>query len=441
MIYPQIKWVDEYIRNIGPYIYVREEDRLLIKIPNEAYKINSQGIRVIKHLLTGSSVYSIIDSYPDKERAAQDIHDFFCDIRALLKGCYNEKIKRRAIEQIPFKLPFNRLPVLSEIALTYRCNLQCRFCYAGCGCKKDNNAKELSTKKIKTILSMIKREAEVPSVSFTGGEPCLRKDLPELIRYAKSLKMWTNLITNGTLITDKMASAFKKAGLDSAQISMEAGNAALHDSIVHAPGAFEKTLIGITALKEAGIRIHTNTTISKLNKDHLTGIIDMTKKIGLDKLSMNLLMPEGSALNGLNDLLVPYSEIGEIVIKVNKYAEDNDVEFMWYSPVPMCIFNTVSHGLGNKGCAACDGLLSISPTGDILPCSSFPRPMYNMLEIKEKFKEAWSSKKMAYFQKKKFAHAFCQKCEDLAICNGGCPLYWKQVGYNEILPDHCKEVV
>ncbi len=438
--YEQIKWVDEYIEYVAPFIYVREADNLLIKIPNEAYKLNPQGLKILKHLLSGGSIYLLIDRYPDKEKVAYDIHNFFCDLRAILKGCYQERVPRRAVEKIPFSLPFNTLPVLSEIAVTYRCNLACKFCYASCGCTKKQNSEELNTEEIKEVLTIIKNEAEVPSVSFTGGEPTLRDDLTEVISFAKSLKMWTNLITNATLITKEKAQSFKDAGLDSAQVSLEGGKPVLHDAIVQKSGAFTSTIGGLMHLKEAGIRVHTNTTISRLNKEELFNILDTVKDLGMDRLSMNMITPQGSALKDLSKILITYSEIGEVVLEVFKYAQKLELEFMWYSPTPMCIFNPIMHGLGSKGCAACDGLLSVAPDGNILPCSSFPKPMGDILEMKGKFKEVWRSLDFEFFQKKRFAHQKCKECQHLAICNGGCPLYWEQVGFEEILKQN-KEVV
>jgi radical SAM protein with 4Fe4S-binding SPASM domain len=245
--------------------------------------------------------------------------------------------------------------------------------------------------------------------------------------------MWTNLITNATLINACLAQQLKEAGLNSSQVSLEAGSQTLHDKIVQQPGAFKKTLEGLRHLRTAGIRVHTNTTICRLNKDEVIKMPHFLKDLGLDKFSMNMLMPQGSALSSLSEVLVRYSEIGNIVLAIQEEARVQGLEFMWYSPTPICIFNPVTQGLGNKGCAACDGLLSIAPNGDILPCSSFPKPMANLRAIKNNFRKVWQSHKFAFFQKKRFAHKKCQRCEDLAVCNGGCPLYWQELGYREIL--------
>ncbi|MBI4845810.1 MAG: radical SAM protein [Candidatus Omnitrophica bacterium] len=438
--YTQLAWVDEYIKNVAPFIYVRDYDNLLIKIPNEAYKLNEQALKILKYLLEGESVYGIVDQYQQKEEIARDIHNFFCDLRAVLKGCFHEQQVRKAIEKVPFGLEFNTLPVLSEIALTYKCNLSCKFCYASCGCSKNENFPELSTEQIKNIILIIKNEVQVPSVSFTGGEPTLREDLAALIAYAKSQGMWTNLITNGTLITTACAKKLKSAGLDSAQVSLEAGTPGLHDIITGKVGAFTLSLEGLKDLMNEGIRVHTNTTISALNKKYLLAILDLVKEIGLEKFSMNMLMPQGSALENKEQTLIKYEEIGDIVLEVADYARKLNLEFMWYSPTPVCIFNPIVHGLGNKGCAACDGLLSIAPDGNILPCSSFPKPMGNILKMQGKFKDIWQQDEFKYFKQKLFAHAKCRACEHLAVCNGGCPLYFEQVGYDEILEQESEGV-
>lgn len=427
------EWIDGYVARIKPYVRVRRADSLLIKIPNQAYKLNQQGLKLLEYLMEGGKISEVLAAYDDKERVSLDLYHFFRDLTALLKGCYNEREERLAVEKTPFTLPYNLLPVLSEIAVTYRCNLACGFCYAACGCRKNEACPDLPVGRLKEVLDIISGEAGVPSVSFTGGEPLLRPDLPELVAHAKSLGMWTNLITNGTLITAEKAAALKAAGLDSAQVSVEGGSAPAHDRIVRSPGALDAAAGGIKALLKAGLRVHTNTTISALNKDSLAEIVELVKSLGLGKFSMNMLMPVGSAGADLKATFISYAEIGPVIERVRELARRENLEFMWYSPTPMCVFNPVAAGLGNKGCAACDGLLSVAPNGDILPCSSYPKPMGNILEHKGSFRKLWTSGPFRFFQEKRFAHELCRKCPDLAVCNGGCPLYWEKAGWDELL--------
>ena len=428
-------WIDDYIARIKPYVRVREADSLLIKIPNQTHKLNPQGLKLLKFLFAGGRAAGVVEKYPEdrREQVSLDMYYFFRDLMAILKGCYNEREERYAVERKEFALGHNALPVLSELAVTYRCNLACRFCYAGCGCRRDEEHPDLPAAELKEILSMVLDEAEVPSVSFTGGEPLLRSEVPELVAHARKLGMWANLITNGTLATAEMVGKLKDAGLDSSQVSIEGGDAELHDAITAHPGAFAASARGIENLRKAGIRVHTNTTVSALNKDKLEGVLDFVKSLGLDKFSMNLMMPVGSAGTNFDETFVSYSEAGPLVERVKELADARGLEFMWYSPTPICIFNPIPRGLGNKGCAACDGLLSVAPNGDVLPCSSYPRPMGNMLREKGRFKEMWNRKELAWFREKRFAHEKCRACASLAVCNGGCPLYWEKTGYAELL--------
>jgi radical SAM protein with 4Fe4S-binding SPASM domain len=289
----------------------------------------------------------------------------------------------------------------------------------------------LDLKQFKQIIKIIYIEAKVPSISFTGGEPTMRpKELLACIEYAKNLGMRVNLITNGTLIDKEFAANLKKAGLDSAQVSLEGVSSKNHDLIVQKQGAFEKSVKTVRLLKDIGIHVHTNTTLNKINKEDCIQLPGFVKKqLGLERISMNLIIPTGSSI--FNDgLVIKYSEVEEVITRIQKESNKHNVKFMWYSPVPLCMFNTITHDLGNKGCAACDGLLSVAPNGDVLPCSSYDQSVGNLIE--SNFSEVWNNKDAIYFREKGFAHELCKACDNIAECNGGCPLYWRNLGYQEL---------
>ncbi len=114
---------------------------------------------------------------------AEDLFVFFSDLAAMLRGTLCEHYSSPALNCVPFTLGYIERPILSEVALTYDCTVNCRFCYAGCQCVPSacagRKAARLSTSgsdsaaqtDFRRILDIIRNEAEVPSVSFTGGEP------------------------------------------------------------------------------------------------------------------------------------------------------------------------------------------------------------------------------------------------------------------------------
>jgi radical SAM protein with 4Fe4S-binding SPASM domain len=427
-----LSWVDEFIANVRPYIFVRVEDSLLIKRPNNAQKLNSAGANILKSLLDGKSIQVLLDEIGQEPKKVQDIAHFLCAVKQQLEGTLDQFTTNPAVEIKPFEMKFSQYPVLSEIAITYRCNLKCAFCYAGSGCTANptGSDEEMSIDEIKEILWKIFHQAKVPSVSFTGGEPTLIPELPELIRYAKDLGMRVNLITNGVKISQSLAQEYADHGLDSAQVSLEGVTAETHDVIVRVHGAFHKTVPAVKHLKKTGIHTHTNTTITRANLDECAEFPRfISEEFGNDKFSMNLIIPTGSGAIH-DDLIVPYHEIGGYLENIIVASEQLGVEFMWYSPVPMCMFNSIAHGLGNKGCAACDGLLSIGANGDVLPCASYNDRVGNLLE--QDFETIWQSEKAHKYRDKCFAYPQCRACENFAICNGACPLYWRQVGFGEL---------
>ncbi|MFH2094530.1 MAG: radical SAM protein [Bacteroidota bacterium] len=425
------EWVDEFIRNIRPYVYVRTEDNLLIKRPNQATKLNGTGAQILKYLLEGGNIRALIKrSGPEKEIM---ILDFIIGVRDFLKGNLDEFTLNPAIEKKPFEMNFSEYPVLSELALTYRCNLKCRFCYAGCNqtANPAGSSKELNEEDFKKVIAIIKDDAKTPSISFTGGEPSLeRKLLLKLIGFAKKLDMRVNLITNGTLIDMDYARDLEKAGLDSVQVSLEGITAETNDLLTRVNGSWKMTIRGIEALASTSMHVHTNTTITRVNLKECSGFPGFIKeKFGFNKFSMNLLIPAGSGII-YDELIVRYNEAGEFLPAIMQESEKQGVEFMWYSPVPMCMFNTILHGLGNKGCSACDGLISVAPNGDVLPCASYDDPVGNL--IAEKFSDIWKNTKACMYREKGKAHAFCKECEQFYICNGACPIYWRERGYSEL---------
>lgn len=429
--YP-LEWIDEYVGRIKDFVFVRETDGLLIKIPNVSHKLNASGVRVLRRLFGGESIIDLWGSYSYSPEVRKDLYEFFIGLKRVLQGCASESFPPEGVVVKPFALGFSTLPVLSEIAVTYRCNLSCRFCYAGCSCTQSAiPQQEMTSGQAKEVLRIIREDVQIPSVSFTGGEPLLRSDLLELIRYAQHvLGLRVNLITNGTLISGRKATQLRDAGMSSAQVSLESSDESIHEKLTQVQGSYRRTVDAVSHLLSAGVIVHTNMTLNRVNVESAIKMPAFVRSLGLERLSMNLIIPAGTSRTTDQDINIRYDEVSEVIPIICKEAHTQGVEFMWYSPTPICIFNPISHRLGNRGCAACDGLLSVSPGGDVLPCSSWPEPVGNLLT--DDFRSIWESVRAQWLRAKKYATDLCQGCEDFALCQGGCPLYWQYFGYDEL---------
>jgi radical SAM protein with 4Fe4S-binding SPASM domain len=429
-----LAWVDRFFREAGDHIFARQEDDVIILPPNQVYKANATGIAVVRHMLAGGSVRTI-PGIEQEDRALQ-VAEFAFRLRALYLG---EPSTLPPLETVPYSFEFTRLPILGEIAVTWRCNNACRFCYAGCGAAiaagtpraaSGADGKEMDLREVKRVLQVFRDEAKIPFFSFTGGEPLLRDDLEEMIRHARRLGLQVNLVTNGTLADADRARSLFRAGLRTAQVSVESPDAHVHDHLTRSPGSWHRTLAGIRAMRDAGISVQSNTTVTSPTAADAERMPAFLKSIGITNFAMNLYIPGSGHAHGDDRLFLPYSRAGAVIDSVRAAARREGLVFYWYSPIPHCHYNTIARGLGNKSCAAMDGLLSVSPAGDVLPCSSYPLPMGNLLETS--FRAIWFSERARFFKTKQYAPADCKGCESFTACQAACPLYWQQAGTAEI---------
>ena len=424
-----LAWVDSFFARTREHIFAREEDGVVILPPNQVYKANETGIAVVRWLLRGGKIAELPGIGVGNR--AREVGDFLADVRDLYTG----EAGTRTLERVPYSFSYTTLPILGEIAVTYRCNNSCLFCYAGCGtggCHRAAAAppEEMTLGEIERIIRVFKDDARIPFFSFTGGEPLLRDDLEKMIRFARRLGLQVNLITNATLVDRGRARSLFRAGLRTAQVSIEGTEEAEHDLLTASPGSFRATIEGIANLQRAGISVQTNTTITALNAPRAPLMPAFLKRLGVSRFAMNLYIPARAAGQRAADLFFPYSKAGDVIETVRKAARAEGMTFYWYSPIPHCSYNPIARGLGNKSCAAMDGLLSVSPTGDVLPCSSYALPMGNLL--REPFREIWFSDRALHFKNKLYAPAQCAGCEGFTACQAACPLYWEYAGTEEI---------
>jgi len=425
-------WVPAFIDDVKDYFFPRPEDNLLILRPNKVMHLNETAMKMLQLLFEGQKLEDIVKYFTSigasEQRVVNDLAAFVDDLRNMVSGNQNIYSYQTA-KIVPFGTGEIKYPVLSEIALTYRCNNACRFCYAYSPYRE---SAEMTTDEVKRVIDIIVDDAKVPSLSFTGGEPTLREDLFELITYGREKGLRMNLITNGRRCASKeFVQKLVDAGLNSAQVSIEGPNAEIHDYIVGAPGAFEQTVQGVKNLRATDIYTHCNTTICRPNKDHLEELVDfLADELELTYFSMNMVIYTGTAAKLRDELQVKYSEIEPIVKQVKKRANNKGIQFVWYAPTPVCLFNPIANGLGAKSCACCDGLFSVDAEGGLLPCSSFSEPVGNLLQ--DGFEKVWYNRASKFWRAKDFAPEGCKKCDKFDYCYGACPLYWDVHGFDEI---------
>jgi 12,18-didecarboxysiroheme deacetylase len=164
--------------------------------------------------------------------------------------------------------------------VTRQCNLKCVHCYAHAKDKSFDD--ELTFEEGKSLIDDLAGFG-VPVLLFSGGEPLVRKDLPDLAAYAVEKGMRAVISTNGTLITKKMARTLKEIGLSYVGISLD-GMEAINDRFRGVPGSYQKALQGIRNCQEVGIKVGLRFTINKANVQEIPSIFDLLEEMDIPRV-------------------------------------------------------------------------------------------------------------------------------------------------------------
>ena len=185
--------------------------------------------------------------------------------------------------------------------MTRQCNLKCVHCYAQAKVTPTEN--ELTTAEGKTLIDDLSLFG-APVMLFSGGEPLMRPDLPELAQYAVSKGMRAVISTNGTLITREKARIFKDIGLSYVGISLD-GLQEVNDRFRGVPGAFEQALEGIRNCREAGIKVGLRFTVNRRNADQVGPIFDLLREENIPRVCFYHLVYAGRGSQLRNEDLDP----------------------------------------------------------------------------------------------------------------------------------------
>jgi len=314
-------------------------------------------------------------------------------------------------------------PLRVDLALTFRCQNNCIHCYAG----GPHETSELNTEQWKKIVDRL-HQIGIFIFTFTGGEPTLREDLPELLLYGQEKGIVTGLITNGRKLKDKSyVETLEKTGLDFIQVTLESHEPKIHDSMTSIKGSWKETVAGIKNIIPTQIYATTNTTLSKYNASNFLETIDFLKKLGVAAFGCNSLIYSGKANAISEEFALPLETLKDLLPKIHDKANQLGLKFLWYTPTQYCRLDPVKLGLGVKSCTAAKINMCVGPNGDVYPCQSYFESLGNIL--KDDWQKIWNHPLAGRIRKREYVEPKCTDCPELQICGGGCPLELQKNNY------------
>ncbi len=311
-------------------------------------------------------------------------------------------------------------PYRMDLALTYRCNNDCAHCYNA----RPRDYPELPTDQWLRMLDRL-WELGIPHVVFTGGEPTLRKDLPALVAHAERNGQITGLNTNARRLSDPAyLRQLVDAGLDHVQVTVESHDAAIHDAMVKATGAWKQTIAGLENALDSPLFVMTNTTMLQANSPYLAETLQFLASLGVPTVGLNALIYAGRGQNVGTGL--PENELTPLLEIARQITQANQQRLIWYTPTQYCNFDPVQLELGVKGCTAALYNMCIEPDGTVIPCQSYYHPLGNLLSETDSWESIWEHELCINLRERRFMPAKCTGCALQAECGGGCPLLYIQ---------------
>jgi AdoMet-dependent heme synthase len=314
-------------------------------------------------------------------------------------------------------------PFFVQLHLTEKCNLSCHHCYQNS--ISDEMSYEDVIHAINSIASTIHCWVShysmemTPSIHFTGGEPLLREDIFDLLRYARSKGFSTSLLSNGTLINNKIARRLKDVDVRDVQVSID-GLEEVHDTI-RGSGAFRKALSGILYLVIEGIETNINVTVSSLNYFEIDSLVRLAGKLGVNTVGFSRLVPCGKGKK-LSEYLLTPKQLTNLSEKLLQSKNVNGVSLVSRDPlinlpddVDSISIPQLEFPLG--GCAAGIFGVTITADGTIMPCRRMDLAIGNIKT--DNFRQLWAeSQVLTSLRNRHCYHGNCRTCQYWPICRG-----------------------
>lgn len=284
--------------------------------------------------------------------------------------------------------------------VTSKCNLKCRHCYAAEKYDSPCRPNDLTTDQSKQMLEHVKLLG-FKNVLLLGGEPLVRKDILEVISYARKIGLDIMINTNGTFLSPNMCYELLKRGVKEISVSFQGIAASTHD-LVAGKGSFSPSLMGLknlVAAKEmvdSDVLIGIQFTVTKPAKNEMDKLIDFVLENKANGLSIGFLDDNGRAHNNFDDLFISIPEylnilekITESLVKNSKYISS---DFVFQISARQIVIKYLSHKYGvdiqsnatGYLCAAGDCVTVIENDGTITPCGTANNQRMSEKALKEK---------------------------------------------------------
>jgi radical SAM protein with 4Fe4S-binding SPASM domain len=308
-----------------------------------------------------------------------------------------------------------KAPLYVAWEITHVCNACCVHCYSASGphvrCES-----ALTTEEALSVIDQL-AAAGVLVLAFSGGEPLLRKDWPQLVGRASERGLHVNVGTNGSTITERTADQLLRLGVKSVTVSIDSDKPALHDEFRRLPGLHELACGAVRLLARRDVRVVVGYTPTRLNFRDGRGVVELAHALGASAVNLSEYVPAG---RGGVDLALRPDELRRVLESWIAMRDEyrGRLDLIWHDCRVGLLVNKAERR-DYVGCGAGRLVARILPDGTVTPCVFLPTAIGSLRA--EEFQSMWSRSQLLKTFRERAGHigGNCGDCRYLSTC-GGC---------------------
>ena len=297
------------------------------------------------------------------------------------------------------------VPVNTEVEITNRCNLSCQHCYLA-----PRGRVVLTGDETRGVIDDLE-ELGCFILTLTGGEIFLRRDTLDIVRYARDRQFAVELLTNGNYISAETAQELARLGISRVQVSIYSADPEVHDRITRTRGSLERTIAGVKALTERGIKVVAACVVMSINLETHRSVEILAEELGAQP---SFAYPVSAKVDGSKE--------------THRLRLDHEQLYQFHSLNRQKVCRTFDRRTDEPPCHAGSAVCFINSNGDVYPCVVFPMSCGNIRRAE--LKHIWhSSPQLGTFRQVRIKDLrVCGECELLPYCRL-CPgLSWLEDG-------------
>jgi radical SAM protein with 4Fe4S-binding SPASM domain len=314
-----------------------------------------------------------------------------------------------------------RRPEGVTFELTYGCNLRCVHCYNP---THRTLPHELTTSEICSLLNQIS-DLGVLTVTFTGGEPSVRSDIGDILRYARRQGLMIHLMTNATRITPSFTNLLHEVGASQINVSIYGATEAVYERMTAIPGSYRQFRQGLLNLAAAALPVVVRMPMTTINFKEIQACRQLVESLRMKfQYCLEIMTTVTGDRTPLQYRLAPEEKVR---------IDQELLPHRWIETSK----ESCSTNHSFIECACGHSRFAITPYGEMNLCTAFPIPRYDLRT--GTVKEGWEILKLTADGARPNDRYECPTCEVRPHCRLGRSDAWLETGDMSSCLPHYKE--